>query len=65
MGDPEWHDPRAAGYWLWGCACWIGSGWCSGRGAWVVGDDWADHEAERDGGCQSGAAPKSSARAGA
>ncbi len=39
MGDPEWHDPRAAGYWLWGVSSWIGSGWCSGRGPWIVGAD--------------------------
>jgi hypothetical protein len=36
MGDPDWCDPRAAGYWIWGQSCWIGSGWCSGRGPWVV-----------------------------
>lgn len=28
-GDPDWCDPRAAGWWLWGAACWIGSGWAS------------------------------------
>ena len=39
MGDPDWHDVRAAGWWLWGQSAWIGSGWCSGEGAWVVGDD--------------------------
>lgn len=39
MGDPAWHDPLMAGWWMWGQSCWIGSGWCSGRGAWVVGDD--------------------------
>jgi DNA adenine methylase len=32
MGDPEFCDPRAAGYWIWGQSCWIGGGWCSGRG---------------------------------
>ena len=37
MGDPEWCDPKAAGYWAWGQSSWIGSGWCSGRGPWVVG----------------------------
>lgn len=35
-GDPAWHDPRMAGWWLWGLACWIGSGFCSGRGPWSV-----------------------------
>ena len=39
MGDPDWRDPRAAGYWLWGISSWIGSGWCSGKGPWVVGSD--------------------------
>jgi len=39
MADPEWHDARMAGWWAWGQSCWIGSGWCSGNGPWVVGDD--------------------------
>ena len=47
MGDPEWHDPRMAGWWAWGQCCWIGSGWCSGQGPWVVG---ADGRIERRGG---------------
>ena len=34
MGDPEWCDVKAAGWWLWGIACWIGSGWCAGTGCW-------------------------------
>lgn len=33
-GDPEWCDPRAAGWWLWGICSWIGSGWCHGKGPW-------------------------------
>jgi site-specific DNA-adenine methylase len=33
-GDPEWYDAKAAGWWVWGICCWIGSGWCSGEGAW-------------------------------
>ena len=37
--DPEYCDPKIAGWWVWGLCCWIGSGWCSGRGPWsVVGD---------------------------
>lgn len=28
MGDPEWYDVRAAGWWVWGASCWIGDGWC-------------------------------------
>ena len=39
MGDPQWHDPVMAGWWMWGQSSWIGSGWCSGRGPWVVGAD--------------------------
>ena len=39
MGDPMFHDPVMAGWWMWGQSCWIGSGWCSGSGPWVVGDD--------------------------
>lgn len=35
-GSVDWCDPVAAGYWIWGQSCWIGSGWCSGRGPWVV-----------------------------
>ena len=26
--DPLFFDPHAAGWWLWGIANWIGSGWC-------------------------------------
>ena len=37
--DPDWHDAKMAGWWAWGLSCWIGSGWCSGRGPWVIGDD--------------------------
>jgi len=33
--DPDWYDAKAAGWWLWGIAGWIGSGWCSGDGPWV------------------------------
>lgn len=24
--DPEWHDNKMAGYWIWAASCWIGSG---------------------------------------
>jgi DNA adenine methylase len=33
-GDPDYYDPKIAGWWCWGAACWIGSGWCSGKGPW-------------------------------
>jgi hypothetical protein len=29
--DPEFYDPKIAGWWVWGLCAWIGSGWCSGR----------------------------------
>lgn len=35
MADPDWHDAKAAGWWVWGISCWIGSGFCSGEGPWV------------------------------
>lgn len=33
-GDPDWHHPQVAGWWCWGANCWIGSGWCHGKGSW-------------------------------
>jgi len=36
--DPDWYDVKIAGWWLWGIAGWIGSGWCSGTGPWVAID---------------------------
>lgn len=39
MADPAYYDARMAGWWVWGQSCWIGSGWCSGNGPWIVGDD--------------------------
>jgi hypothetical protein len=40
-GDPDWFDAKIAGWWCWGLCCWIGGGWCSGKGPWqsVVGED--------------------------
>lgn len=38
MGDPDFFDAKVAGWWAWGLCCWIGSGWCSGRGPWTVED---------------------------
>ena len=34
--DPEFYDAKVAGWWLWGINCWIGGGWCAGRGPWQV-----------------------------
>lgn len=38
--DPDWHDAKIAGWWVWGISCWIGGGFCgdSGSGPWVVVD---------------------------
>lgn len=33
-GDPEWFDAKVAGWWLWGMAQWIGSGFASRSGPW-------------------------------
>lgn len=37
-GDPDFYDPKIAGWWVWGMACWIGDGFCSGNGPWHVED---------------------------
>ena len=34
-GDPEFYDPKVAGWWVWGLCSWIGGGWCSGKGPWT------------------------------
>lgn len=39
MADWQYHDPVIAGFWLYGLSAWIGSGWCSGHGPWIVGAD--------------------------
>jgi hypothetical protein len=38
-GDPDYHDPKIAGYWVWGVCCWIGGGFCSGTGPWGLSKD--------------------------
>ncbi len=35
-GDPDYYDAKIAGWWAWGMSCWIGSGFCSGNGPWVI-----------------------------
>lgn len=37
--DPDGYDAKVAGWWCWGQCCWIGSGWCSGEGPWVAGEN--------------------------
>ncbi len=36
--DPDYYDAKVAGWWVWGICCWIGSGWCSGKGPWTEED---------------------------
>lgn len=36
--DPNFYDAKAAGWWVWGACNWIGSGWCSGNGPWMLLD---------------------------
>lgn len=28
LTDPDYYDPKIAGWWVWGISLWIGSGWC-------------------------------------
>ena len=42
-GDPEFFDAKIAGWWVWGICCWIGSGFCSGKGPWQVVDGQLVH----------------------
>ena len=50
MGDPAYYDARVAGWWAWGQSCWIGSGWCSGNGPWIVGEDGRITKRSKSGG---------------
>jgi hypothetical protein len=34
LEDPEYFDPKVAGWWVWGQCLWIGSGWCA-RPEWT------------------------------
>jgi len=40
-GDPDYYDPKIAGWWVWGLCCWIGGGWCDPDtvGPWQVIED--------------------------
>ena len=40
-GDPDFYDAKAAGWWCWGQACWIGGGWCAGNGRTSATPAWA------------------------
>lgn len=35
MAEPDYCDPKIAGWWLWGMASWIGDGWCIADGPWI------------------------------
>jgi len=36
LNDAEWFDAKVAGWWVWGASAWIGGGWCSGKGPWIL-----------------------------
>lgn len=36
--DPNYYDVKIAGWWVWGCCQWIGSGWCDSR--FYNGGEW-------------------------
>lgn len=38
LDRPDAYDAQVAGWWLWGICSWIGGGWCSGKGPWVLED---------------------------
>ena len=42
-GNPEWFDAKAAGWWVWGMACWTRGGFCSGKGPWQAVDGQLVH----------------------
>jgi hypothetical protein len=37
--NPDFYDPKIAGWWVWGISNWIGSGWCNGVGPWKSNED--------------------------
>lgn len=43
--DPEFFDPKVAGWWAWGACCWIGGAWCH---------DGTAHKKQIPGGNQDG-----------
>lgn len=52
--DPDFYDPKTAGWWVWGINAWIGSGWCAGRGPWHVCDGKVAKLGDSDCGCGRG-----------
>lgn len=39
MSDPDYCDPKAAGWWVWGICCWVGGEWCTGLGPHTGSDE--------------------------
>jgi len=39
MADPDYCEPKLAGWWAWGACVWIGGGWCAGDGPWRAEPD--------------------------
>ena len=37
-GDPDYYYAKIAGWWVWGICCWIGNGFCRGKGPWQIID---------------------------
>jgi hypothetical protein len=35
QGDPDYYDPKIAGWWVWGMSGSIGSNWCTRNGPWI------------------------------
>jgi hypothetical protein len=40
LTDPDYFDPKIAGWWCWGISQWIGHGWCSLEHLKVDGTPW-------------------------
>ncbi len=40
--EPGFYDAKIAGWWVWGCSCWIAGGWCARKRPWrripTIGD---------------------------
>lgn len=40
LTDPDYFDPKVAGWWVWGLSQWIGHGWCSFEHMTIDGKPW-------------------------
>ena len=56
MADPDYYEPRAAGWWAAGLCAWIGGGYCDGNGSWgaVLDGDGVATFAKTDGATGTG-----------